>query len=271
MIQIDIVENQHTSEILNQIRSKPELEFDPIINDKLEAFNQCIDTILANKIEAIILPIKWIPPGGSPLISIAGLLDRPRPGISINYKPSQEPANHLIKLHKNSLIACDDYTVMAQLKNILPEFEYVLHDQSKPTDSADIQGYVFLYSNIDTDRLETFSQQFTFNPKELIPPAGEYVYAMMCQKENEPIHLKLSQLNNPEVSRVSNIERRVLKELTSRGYSGIHVYCECDTLQNYHLFVACLDEAHQLMLGRYSSGISYGMESEILDLLSPVI
>lgn len=240
-----------------------QLEF----SDELVSYDDCCAALRSGMTAGIVLPISLIPPGGAPDLAIAALLPRQRPAINIYYNDTDDPANHLVRLRRGALIGCDDATILAQLQQILPEFNYSLIDERHVISPDEYDGVILLHRDVPAS-VET-DASFAFNPRELVPPAGMYIYALMCLKENEDARQVLAALNDTDVSRLSNIERRVLKSLTAREYSGIHVYCEADTLQNYHLYVACLDESGKLQSARYSSGLSSGMEDEIIELLMP--
>jgi len=115
---------------------------------------------------------------------------------------------------------------------------------------------------------DLFDSSFDFNPRELIPPTGQNILSVICRKSDTHIREQLVALNDQEVSRISNIERRILKLLTESGYTQVNAYAETDINQNYHVFVCGFDAEGNFRTVKHSSNISTGIENEILKLLT---
>ncbi|MEM9526027.1 MAG: hydroxymethylbilane synthase [Bacteroidota bacterium] len=76
------------------------------------------------------------------------------------------------------------------------------------------------------------------SPKEFVPAPGQGVMAIQSRKEDMPLRKQLVPLHNLAVGECTNVERGVLSLMEGGCSMPLGVYCEKDTLGNYHAWAA---------------------------------
>lgn len=252
------------SEFIRKWEEKTEMKWET--ENKIPSTNNPLESIISDlsipEADIALIPIHWIPIGGNENLSIGTLLPRRKPGIIINYKLSESPVNHLIKLGQGALIGCDSENIMHQMMEILPEFNYRIIENG---DITNLEGVIIIHPENRIMALTPFDSTFVFNPKELIPPAGEKIIAAVCLKSYSEIREQLLDLNESQVSRASNIERRIQKKLVEHNIESPHVYCEIDHQEYYHVYLSAFAPDGSFHKTRLSTSVSAGAEDEILN------
>lgn len=104
------------------------------------------------------------------------------------------------------------------------------------------------------------------NPREFIPAPAQGVLAWQAHRDDLPTRRILKQVHHPEVSALTNVERRVLQLLGGSPDLPLGVFATCDPAGNYHAFAACEIEG-QLRQVRLSQSTSFGMAEKLAERL----
>jgi hydroxymethylbilane synthase len=81
-----------------------------------------------------------------------------------------------------------------------------------------------------------------FNPREFVPAPAQGVLAWQTAKEDLEVRRILKHLHQPEVSAVTNVERKVLQLMEGGCHMPLGVYCERDAQGNYHVCAAVAEQ-----------------------------
>lgn len=81
-----------------------------------------------------------------------------------------------------------------------------------------------------------------FNPREFVPAPAQGVLAWQTAKEDVEVRRILKHLHQPEVSAVTNVERKVLQLMEGGCHMPLGVYCERDAQGNYHVSAAVAEQ-----------------------------
>jgi|GEM_PF-3028777 porphobilinogen deaminase len=256
--------NTVISDFITKLETNTEVQWEQIKNvTRGNDLESTIGDLSIPVADIALIPIQLIPIGGNDQLSIGALLQRDKPMIRIRYKAASEPANHLVRLEKDALIGCDSENVLHQLQDILPEFKYEMVSE-EPGSKYD--GVVLLDNEQDNKiDLSAFDSYFDFNPRELIPPAGENVIAAVCLKSFSEIREILLDLNESRVSRASNIERRIQKKMAEHEIHSAHVYCEIDLQEYYHIYLSAFIPGSGYRKTRLSTSVSTGADEDIVN------
>lgn len=103
----------------------------------------------------------------------------------------------------------------------------------------------------------------TLNPREFVPAPAQGVLAWQTNRDDTATRSILKKLHHPEISALTNIERRVLQLMDGGCQLPLGVHCERDSAGNYHTFAACLIDG-EMRHARQSSSTSYGVAEKIV-------
>ena len=124
-----------------------------------------------------------------------------------------------------------------------------------------------LLSQLDVQHIgldESDFELLRLHPREFIPSPGHGVLAYRLRKNDIELRKTLQAIHHPEISAVTNIERKVLKLLGNDYADSLGAYCEQDTMDNYHLWVAIVyDNKGEIKRIQYSSSTSHGLAERV--------
>lgn len=106
-----------------------------------------------------------------------------------------------------------------------------------------------------------------FNPKEFVPAPAQGVLAYQCCADDLELRRILKKIHHPDVSAVTNIERKVLQLLDGGCQLPLGVYCEKDTNGYYHVWAA-IGTNDTLKRTRLSSTTTYQLAEKIVAQLT---
>ena len=86
-----------------------------------------------------------------------------------------------------------------------------------------------------------------FNPHEFVPAPAQGVLAYQVRTEDKELRRKLLSLHQPQVADCTNVERQVLKLMDGGCQMPLGVYCEKDSMGNYHVWAAWASDAKKTM------------------------
>ena len=106
------------------------------------------------------------------------------------------------------------------------------------------------------------------NPKEFVPAPAQGVLAFQVRREDLSLRAFLKKIHRPEVSRLTNVERKTLQLLGGGCQMPIGVYCERDRMGHYHAFAAAADSWDApLRRARLSSATTANLAERLVQAL----
>ena len=106
-----------------------------------------------------------------------------------------------------------------------------------------------------------------FNVREFVPIPAQGVLAYQTCKSDTATRRILKKIHHPEVSQVTNVERKILKRFGENA-SKIAAYCEKDNHGNYHLWVSKSNAENNMVKKiRLSSSTNYQLEDSVFKML----
>ncbi|TNE61002.1 MAG: hypothetical protein EP344_06655 [Bacteroidetes bacterium] len=114
----------------------------------------------------------------------------------------------------------------------------------------------------DIEGLETL----VLNPREFVPAPAQGVPAWVTHRDDLPTRRALKQIHQPDVSAVTNVERKVLQLLGHAYQDALGVFVERDKAGNFHACAAAVLEGH-LKQVRLSQSTSFGLAEKIVETL----
>ncbi|HMO40021.1 MAG TPA: hydroxymethylbilane synthase [Saprospiraceae bacterium] len=205
------------------------------------------DALLRGDIDMAVHSMKDLPTTQPQGLAITAVSYRENPADWLIVRPTAMQEGQLFQLKKGAIVGTSSARRKAQLLDFRPDI--ILNDirGNVPTRLDKLRQGNFdaiMLAGAGLSRLEIdLSEWHTvqFNPREFVPAPAQGVLAFQTTKDDLPLRRILQQIHHPEVSAVTNVERKVLKLMGGGCHMPIGVYCERDAAGNYHVWAAVAD------------------------------
>lgn len=104
------------------------------------------------------------------------------------------------------------------------------------------------------------------NPREFVPAPAQGVLAWQTNRSDTETRRILKKIHHPEISAVTNVERKVLQLMEGGCQLPLGVHCERDDAGYFHAFAACEIEG-AMHRTRLSSSTSFGLAEQLVAAL----
>ncbi|MCC7505726.1 MAG: hypothetical protein IT259_10510 [Saprospiraceae bacterium] len=207
-----------------------------LLSSELEA------ALLSGEVDAIAAELNQCPtrqPEGM-VITALSRRDNPADGLLIRQEAVQ--VGKIFRLKEGASVGCRNLIQKAQLLDYRPDIVVTaisddtagLLEQLK---SAQLDALLIPLGQLDTFGLEWNEfVKVELNPREFTPAPGQGVVAWQTHRDDIPTRQLLRQIHHPEVSALTNVERRVQQILGDDAILGVH--CEQDAAGNFHVSAA---------------------------------
>ncbi len=233
------------------------------------------DALLRGDVDMAVHSMKDLPTTSPEGLKIAAVSHREDPADWLLILPKKVADNHLFKLNKNAVVGTSSARRKAQLLDFRPDLKLKDIRGNVPTRidklrKGDFDAIVLAAAGIKRLELDLSDLKIIpLNPKEFIPSPAQGVLAFQTCEDNLNVRKVLKLLHQPEVSAVTNIERKVLNLMDGGCHLPLGVYCEKDATGNYHVWAAKADTWDSpLKRVQLSSATSHGLAEQIVSELS---
>jgi len=216
--------------------------------DKLEGkgfFTKEIeDALLRGTIDLAVHSMKDLPTASPEGLVITAVSYRENPADWILIRPEALAEDQLLKLKKDAVVGTSSARRKAQLLDFRNDIQLKDSRGNVPTRLKKLQAGDFdaiVMAAAGMSRLELDLSAFyvlKLNPKEFVPAPAQGVLAFQTSVDDLATRRILKNIHQPEVSAVTNVERKVLKLLEGGCQMPLGVYCERDEMGNFHLWAA---------------------------------
>lgn len=183
-------------------------------------------------------------------------------------------ANQLFTLPQGAIVGTSSARRKAQILNFRPDIKLKDIRGNVPTRLAKLEAGDFdaiLLAAAGLSRLEMDLSHLAvvkLNPKEFVPAPAQGVLAFQTVVDNKDIRRVLQKIHHPEVSKRTNIERKVLQLFEGGCHMPLGVYCETDAQGNYHVWAAKADSWESPVKSvRLSSSTSFELPEQVVSAL----
>lgn len=222
------------------------------------------------EVDCFVCPLHHLPTQPAEGTVIAGLGSRGLPSHSLLIIKEKIANGQLFGLSDGASVGVPSQLVGQQLLG----FKNSLKTTSLPDDPAEIlQG--LQSEKMDAALVFTADLQATgldglgtlrFHPKELVPEPGAGAWAFVCNRDDIPTRRMLQKIHRPEVSAVTNVERKVLDLTGPTAHGSMGVYCERDALGSYHVWAVAASTAG-LRRVQLSQSTTYQLAERVVEKL----
>ena len=232
------------------------------------------DALLKREIDLAVHSMKDLPTTSPEGLVITAVSYRENPADWLVINKSQVDASKIYHLKDKAIIGTSSARRKALLLDIRPDI--ILKDirGNVPTRLRKLREGQFngiILAAAGLTRLDLDLSDFEvikLNTKEFVPAPAQGVLAYQTCKDDFETRKIVKQLHQPQVSAVTNIERKVLNLLGGGCHMPLGVYCEQDQMGNYHVWAAKADTwDSSLKRVRLSSSTSFELAEQVLSAL----
>lgn len=246
--------------------------------DKLEGkgfFTKEIEEALLNgQIDLAVHSMKDLPTTSPAGLVIGAVSYREDPADWLVIRKEVADETRLFSLPEKAIVGTSSARRKAQMKHFRNDIELKDIRGNVPTRLSKLESGAFdaiLLAAAGLSRLEIDVSNFKIiplNPKEFIPAPAQGVLAFQTVVDKKDIRKILQKIHHPEVSKRTNIERKVLQLFEGGCHMPLGVYCENDTLGNYHVWAAKAEHWEgPVKMIRLSSSTSFELPEQVVEAL----
>ena len=246
--------------------------------DKLEGkgfFTKEIEEALLNgQIDLAVHSMKDLPTTSPAGLVVGAVSYREDPADWLVIRKEVADETRLFSLPEKAIVGTSSARRKAQMKHFRNDIELKDIRGNVPTRLSKLQSGAFdaiLLAAAGLSRLDIDVTDFKIiplNPKEFIPAPAQGVLAFQTVVDKKDIRKILQKIHHPEVSKRTNIERKVLQLFEGGCHMPLGVYCENDTLGNYHVWAAKAEHWEgPVKMIRLSSSTSFELREQVVEAL----
>ena len=230
------------------------------------------DALLRGDVDLAVHSMKDLPTSPPEGLVITAVSYRDNPADWLIARPEALAQGEIFRLKKGAVVGTSAARRKAQMADYRPDVSLKDIRGNVPTRLEKLrQGdfdAIFLaaagVSRLDLDL--SGLEKIELHPREFVPAPAQGVLAWQTNRGDTATRLLLKKLHRPEVSAVTNVERRVLQLMDGGCQLPLGVHCERDATGHFHAFAAC-QVGGEMRRVRLSSSTSFGMAEALVERL----
>ena len=230
------------------------------------------DALLRGDVDLAVHSMKDLPTSPPEGLVITAVSYRDNPADWLIARPEALAQGEIFRLKKGAVVGTSAARRKAQMADYRPDVSLKDIRGNVPTRLEKLrQGdfdAIFLaaagVSRLDLDL--SGLEKIELHPREFVPAPAQGVLAWQTNRGDMATRLLLKKLHCPEVSAVTNVERRVLQLMDGGCQLPLGVHCERDASGHFHAFAAC-QVGSEMRRVRLSSSTSFGMAESLVEML----
>jgi hydroxymethylbilane synthase len=227
--------------------------------------------LLNDEIDLAVHSMKDMPTEKNPALIIAGVSERANPSDWLIFNKSCFDANQVFKLKKKARIGTSSLRRKVQIQFMRPDAKVINLRGNVPTRITKLSEGAFdgiILAAAGIERLQIDLSEYhvvRFSPKEFIPAPAQGVLAYQIAQKNEALGVIIKQIHHQEVSKVTNVERKVMQLLGGGCNTPVGAYCYRDNAGNYHAWGSYAEDDEAPLV---KSQISYNTRVGLAEALA---
>lgn len=244
--------------------------------DKLEGkgfFTKEIeDALLRGDIDVAVHSMKDLPTSQPEGLAITAVSYRDNPADWLIIRRESVSEKESFRVAKNAVVGTSANRRKAQMLDFRPDIRLKDIRGNVPTRLEKLRSGDFdaiFLAAAGVSRLELDLADFEvveLNPREFVPAPAQGVLAWQTHRDDTTTRLILKKIHHPEISAVTNVERKVLQLMEGGCQLPLGVHCERDAAGHFHAFAAC-EIGGVLRRAQLSSSTSFGMAEKLVSAL----
>jgi hydroxymethylbilane synthase len=205
------------------------------------------DALLSGEIDLAVHSMKDMPTTQPEGLMLAAVSYRENPADWLLVRPDAVDRAQIWQLREGAVVGTSSARRKALFRAFRPDVRFLDIRGNVPTrvgklDSREVDAVLLAGAGLTRLGLDLSAyEQVALNPKEFVPAPAQGVLAYQIRREDLSLRAFLKKIHHPEVSRLTNVERRTLQLLGGGCQMPIGVYCERDRMGHYHAFAAAAD------------------------------
>lgn len=241
--------------------------------DKLEGkgfFTKEIeDALLRGEIDLAVHSMKDLPTSQPEGLAITAVSYRDNPADWLMVRRESVVSGKIFKLKEGAIVGTSANRRKAQLLDYRPDVQLKDIRGNVPTRLEKLRAGDFdaiFLAAAGVSRLGLDLSDFEvveLNPREFVPAPAQGVLAWQTNRDDTQTRLILKKIHHPEISALTNVERRVLQLMDGGCQLPLGAHCERDAAGNFHAFAAC-EIGGTMRRAQLSSSTSFGMAEKLV-------
>ncbi len=231
------------------------------------------DALLRGDVDMAVHSMKDLPTTQPDGLVVAGVSYREDPADWLLIRQGEAADTELFQLKNGATVGTSSARRKAQLLGYRPDLHLVDIRGNVPTrldklrsgdfDAIMLAGAGLTRLNLDLAGLEVVK----LNVREFVPAPAQGVLAFQCCADDLETRRTIQQhLHQPNVSAVTNVERKTLKLIGGGCLLPLGVYCERDASGYYHVWAAMASAWDQpVRRVRLSQSTSFGLAEKVVE------
>ena len=277
----------YTQSLLEEIGVETELNIIKTKGDKIQHLSfdkiegkgfftkEIEDALLRGSIDLAVHSMKDLPTESPEGLVIAGVSYRENPADWLLIRRERTDTNRPYNLAEKAMVGTSSARRKALLLNVRSDIELKDIRGNVPTRIRKLRDGQFdaiVLAAAGLSRLEldiSDLEVVKMSPKEFVPAPAQGVIAFQTLASDVSTRRIVQQIHQSEVALATNIERKVLNGLGGGCHMPLGVYCERDSIGNYHVWAAKADTWDgSLQRVRLSSSTSFELPEQVLAAFS---
>lgn len=246
--------------------------------DKIEGkgfFTKEIEaTLLRGDVDMAVHSMKDMPTAQPEGLVLAGVSSREDPADWLVIREGETAENQLFKLRKGAVVGTSSTRRKAQLFDYRPDVELKDIRGNVPTRLEKLRSGEFaavLLAAAGLNRLKADLSGLNvlhLNAREFVPAPAQGVLAYQCCSDDVETRRIIQKIHHPEVSTLTNVERKVLRLIGGGCHLPLGVYCERDSMGHYHVWAAMAPAWNEpVRRVRISQSTTYELAEKVVEVL----
>ena len=230
------------------------------------------DALLRGDVDLAVHSMKDLPTSPPEGLVITAVSYRDNPADWLIARPEALAQGEIFRLKKGAVVGTSAARRKAQMADYRPDVSLKDIRGNVPTRldklrQGDFDAIFLAAAGVSRLGLDLSDfEKIELHPREFVPAPAQGVLAWQTNRGDMATRLLLKKLHCPEVSAVTNVERRVLQLMDGGCQLPLGVHCERDASGHFHAFAAC-QVGSEMRRVRLSSSTSFGMAESLVEML----
>lgn len=232
------------------------------------------DALLHGEIDMAVHSMKDLPTTQPEGLRVAAVSYRENPADWLLVRKDKISTDGVFRLPQGALVGTSSARRKAQLLYFRPDLQLQDLRGNVPTrlqKLVDGQYDAIVLAAAGLTRLEldlSAVELIKLNPREFVPAPAQGVLALQIRVEDRSLFNILQKLHHRKVARCTNVERRILQLCQGGCHIPLGVYCEIDSMNNYHVWAVYAEQWDSpLQRVQLSSATRTGLAEQVFEQL----
>ncbi len=232
------------------------------------------EALLRGDVDMAVHSMKDLPTAQPQGLAITAVSYRDNPADWLIIRPEAKQEGQLFQLKQNATVGTSSARRKAQLLDFRKDIQIKDIRGNVPTrleklQTGDFDAILLAAAGLSRLKLDLSNLHIVqFNPREFIPAPAQGVLAFQTLQDDVEMRRILKHIHHPDVSAVTNVERKVLQLMEGGCHMPLGVFCERDQQGNFHVWAAVADAWDApVRRARLSSSTSFRLAEQIVEIL----